>query len=344
MLTFEQKRFAYDKYTFNSNIQNILNFMTPVSRLDEKIEEFKEQRAKYIGYAAIFYTLAGIISVYYFNYRSYFEIRGWDVFYRSLIFIASIVPFIVITVLNGPARDVDNDLNNFIMPFLQKLQKYVSPLTNVSLITDLGPKLSKNKKLNTETYADAYEYPWFSMNFPLADDLRVAVDLTDNIGFYGKTTTSKNTNASVFANLQTKVALRFVFQQGNYKQFNDMKDCELLWETEGDNTVLTVKSSVRRFVEFYFPSTKTVGLIFDNDYCFNLIESVYTKLRGINDSELTPENLRKVAAELQEKARRLESEAQGLLDKADSIEASLVKETSIIEDAEVEATEVMEEE
>lgn len=43
MLTFEQKIFAYDKYTFNSNIQTILDFMTPVSKLDEKIEEFKSK-------------------------------------------------------------------------------------------------------------------------------------------------------------------------------------------------------------------------------------------------------------------------------------------------------------
>ena len=337
MLTFEQKRFAYDKYTFNSNIQTILDFMTPVSKLDEKIEEFKKQRSKFIGYAAIFYTLAGIISIYYFKYHSYFEYYGWDIFYRGLIFVASVMPFVLIAVLNGPARDVDNDLNNFIMPFLQKIQKYVSPLTNVTLITDLGPKLSKNKKLNTETYADAYEYQWFSMSLPLADNLKVLIDLTDNIGFYGKTTTSKATNSSVFSNLQTNVIMRFVFPKDSYKQFDSLKDCELAWETDGDKTVLTVKSSLRRFVEFYFPSTKTVGLTFDNNYCLNLIDSVYAKLRGINDSEFTPENLRKMAEELFEKARRLEKEAADLLEKADAIEESLVKETSIIEDVEAEA-------
>lgn len=336
MLTFEQKRFAYDKYTFNSNIQTILDFMTPVSRLDERIEEVKKQRLKFIGYAAIYYTLAGIISIYYFKFHSLLEYYGWDTFYRGLIFVASLVPFVLIAYLNGPARDVDNDLNNFIMPFLKKIQKYVSPFTNVTLITDLGSKLSKNKKLNTETYADAYENRWFSMELPLADNLKVLIDLTDNIGFYGKTTTSKVANHTVFSNLQTNIILRFVFPKDNYKQFYSLKDCELTWETDGDKTVLTVKSSLRRFVEFYFPSTKIVGLTFDNNYCLNLIDSVYAKLRGINDSEFTPENLRKIAEELFEKARRLEKEAAGLLEKANAIEESLVKETSIIEDAETE--------
>ena len=105
--------------------------------------------------------------------------------------------------------------------------------------------------------------------------------------------------------------------------------------------MLTVKSRIKRDVEFFIPSSNILGLTFDNNYCLNLIDSVYAKLRGLNEKDFTPEVLREMALKLKEKAKKLEEEAQKLLDEAESIEEKISRPVSLIE--ETEETEEMEE-
>lgn len=337
MLTNEEKKFAYNKYFFNCSVDTILNFINPISSLDEKIERAKFLRKKYIGYAAIFYTLSAILSICYFLYYKTFG--EWGNYYRWLIFASSVVPFVFIYNLEGPAKDVDNDLNNFIVPFLENIQRYIDSSTKVTLITDLGAKLSEDKKLNTETYADSYEYSWFSLEFPLAENLKTSIDLKDRISFYGKKTKNNTNNSNVFSELNTTITLGFVFKKGSYKEFDELKNCDVSWKSEGENRVLTVKTKIKREVEFYVPSTNTVGLVFDNNYCLQLMDSVYGKLRGIEAGGLTPETMRIMAAQLKIRAAKIEAEAEELLRKADSLDAKLKAETSsIIEIAEAEGT------
>ena len=334
MLTVEEKKFAYNKYFFNSSIDTILNFMYPVSNLDEKIEKAKVFRRKYIGFAAILYTLSAIVSVYYFLFYDVFDSMGWAEHYRWLIFASSVVPFVFIYNLDGPAKDVDNDLNNFIIPFLERIQKYVDSSTKITLITDLGLKLNSDKKLNTETYADSYEYSWFAVKLPLTNDLNVAVDLTDRVSFYGKKTKNDSNNLNVFSDLHTTISLRFEFKEGLYKYFGELDNCEVSWSSEGEDRVLIVKSRIKRNVEFFIPSSNILGLTFDNNYCLNLIDSVYAKLRGLNEKDFTPEVLREMALKLKEKAKKLEEEAQKLLDEAESIEEKISRPVSLIEETE----------
>ena len=190
-LNSEQKRFAYGKYNFYDRISSILDFMDPVSKMDVKIEEVKSNSGSIEFW--IFFILAALVALILFlkkNIAEYFNIAPEII--NSTVIPITIGIFVLAFVAYGfyywshINRDVDNDLNNFIIPFLNKVSKYINKDTYIKLTTNLSSKLSRKNIIETGTYADCLSLPWFSAELPFDNNIKVFVDLTYIINCFGK--------------------------------------------------------------------------------------------------------------------------------------------------------------
>ena len=284
-LNSEQKKFAYGKYTFNDRVRSILDFMDPVSKLDVKIEEVKKSSGSFeLIIFILFVIIVGLI--YYF--RDFIG-QSFTISPESItkIIIPTIVGlFVFAFVIYGfiywshITRDVDNDLNNFIIPFLKQIEKYIKQDTSIKLTTDLSQKLNKKHRAQTGTYADTLTIPWFSATLPFDNGITVFVDLTYVLSCFGKLESVRT--GKEFKELKMKAEFRFVFpKKPSFNKFDYIGANYILdWSETENEYSLCVKTTEDCSVEFYRDADKTLGLIFDNNFCNDIIDEVYAKITG----------------------------------------------------------------
>lgn len=284
-LNSEQKRFAYGRYDFNDRISSILDFMEPISKMDVKIEEVKSTSGSYEFFIFIFFAvITGLVFLFKAYIADYFKIAPETV--TSLIIPSLIGIFVLVFLIYGffywshINRDVDNDLNNFIIPFLQKVSKYINKDTCINLTTDLSPKLSRKNIVPSGTYADYLNLHWFSAQLPFDNNIKVFVDLTYIINCYGKL--SRVHNADAFKDLKMKMELRFVFPKRiSFQKFEYIGANYILdWKETQNEYSLIVKTVEDCKVEFYREIDRTLGLIFDNDAVIDIIDDIYARITG----------------------------------------------------------------
>ena len=284
-LNSEQKRFAYGRYEFYDRIQSILDFMDPVSRMDVKIEEVKSSSGSYELFIFIFFAvITSLVYIFKAYIADYFKIPPETI--TSTVIPILIGVFVVFFVAYGfiywshITRDVDNDLNNFIIPFLQKVSKYINKETAINLTTDLSPKLSRKNIVPSGTYADYLNLHWFSAQLPFDNNIKVFVDLTYIINCYGKL--SRVHNADAFKDLKMKMELRFIFPKRiSFQKFEYIGANYILeWAETANEYSLTVKTVEQCQVEFYREIDRTLGLIFDNDAVIDIIDDIYARITG----------------------------------------------------------------
>lgn len=284
-LTSEQKRFAYGRYDFNDRISSILDFMDPVSKMDVKIEEVKSSSGS-IEFFTLFFLALVVVLTYIFKSQiaEYFKIAPEAI--TSTVIPVLIGVFVVFFVVYGFIywshinRDVDNDLNNFIIPFLQKVSKYINKDTYINLTTDLSPKLSRKNIIPSGTYADYLSLHWFSAQLPFDNNIKVFVDLTYIINCYGKLSLVRSANA--FKDLKMKIELRFVFpKKASFEKFEYIGANYIIdWKETSNEYSLSVKTVEDCKVEFYREIDKTLGLLFDNDAVIDIIDDIYARITG----------------------------------------------------------------
>ena len=281
-LNSEQKKFAYGKYVFYDKIKSILDFMDPVSNLDVKVEEVKSKTNSFKFFILLIFIITGIlVSHYYKNLLAeYFKIDP------TIITPAAIAISVIILVFYGLYYwkhinlDVDNDLNNFIIPFLQKVEKYINKNTSIKLITNLSSKLDKKNKVDSGTYADNLVLPWFSAELPLENNIKVFIDLTYIINCFGKLEAIHSGEA--FKSLKMKAELRFVFpKRPSFEKFDYIGANYVLdWNETDKEYSLSIKTIQDCSVEFYRDIDKKLGLIFDNNFCNDIIDDVFARITG----------------------------------------------------------------
>ena len=284
-LNSEQKKFAYGRYFFNDRISSILDFMDPVSKMDVKIEEVKSSSSSIEFW--IFFILAALIALLFFlkkNIAEYFNIAPEVI--NSTIIPITIGIFVFAFVAYGfyywshINRDVDNDLNNFIIPFLQNVSKYINKDTFIGLTTDLSSKLSRKNIVPSGTYADCLNLHWFSAQLPFDNNIKVFVDLTYIINCYGKLAIVHSVDS--FKDFKMKIELRFVFPKRiNFEKFEYIGANYILdWQETPNEYILSIKTLEECKVEFYREIDKTLGLIFDNDAVIDVIDDIYARITG----------------------------------------------------------------
>ena len=281
----EQKKFAYGKYEFYDQIKSILDFMDPVSKLDVKIEEVKSSSGPVEFW--IFILLAIVVTIVHF--ARFFIAEKFNIYPATVdktvipTIIGCFVLYFVIYGINywtHITRDVDNDLNNFIIPFLQKIEKYVGKENRIKLTTNLSSKLSKKNKTDTGSYADSLVLPWFNAELPFDNGIKVIVDLTYVINCYGKLEVIRN--AGAFKDLLIKSEFKFIFpKRPTFQKFEYIGANYILdWKETEKDYFLTIKTVEKCDVEFYRDADKTLGLIFDNNFCNDIIDDIYARITG----------------------------------------------------------------
>ena len=284
-LNSEQKKFAYGRYEFYDRIQSILDFMDPVSKMDVKIEEVKSSSGA-IEFLTLFLLGLAVVLTYIFKIQiaDYFKIAPELI--TSTVIPILIGVFVVFFVVYGfiywshISRDVDNDLNNFVIPFLQKVSKYINKETAINLTTDFSPKLSRKNIIPSGTYADYLNLHWFSAQLPFDNNIKVFVDLTYIINCYGKL--SRVHSADAFKDLKMKMELRFIFPKKiNFQKFEYIGANYILdWQETQNEYSLSVKTVEDCKVEFYREIDRTLGLLFDNDAVIDIIDDIYARITG----------------------------------------------------------------
>ena len=284
-LNSEQKRFAYGRYEFYDRIQSILDFMDPVSKMDVKIEEVKSSSGSFELIIFLFFAVVtGLVYLFRASIAEYFNITPETV--TSIVIPSLIGIFVLVFVVFGFIywshinRDVDNDLNNFIIPFLQKVNKYINKDTYINLTTDLSPKLSRKNIVPSGTYADCLNLHWFSAQLPFDNNIKVFVDLTYIINCYGKL--SRIHSADAFKDLKMKLELRFIFPKRiDFQKFEYIGANYILdWQETQNEYSLIVKTVEDCKVEFYREIDRTLGLLFDNDAVIDIIDDIYARITG----------------------------------------------------------------
>ena len=284
-LSKEQKQFAYGKYVFNNRIESILDFMDPVSKLDVKIEEVKGSSGS-VEFS-VFFILAIVVAIVYYAKDWIAKTLNTNPSVVTSIMIPSIIGcFVFYFVIYGIYyyrhinKDVDNDLNNFIIPFLKQINKYIDKSTPIKLITDLSSKLNRKNKIPTGAYADTLVLPWFSGEFLFDNGIKVFVDLTYVIDCYGKLEIIHS--GKDFKELNMKAEIRFVFpKKPSFNRFDYLGAKYILDWSESENEYsLKIKTVEKCDVEFYRESDKTLGLLFDKNFCIDIIDEVYAKITG----------------------------------------------------------------
>lgn len=284
-LNSEQKRFAYGKYNFYDRISSILDFMDPVSKMDVKIEEVKSSSGSIEFW--IFFILAALVALILFlkkNIAEYFNIAPEII--NSTVIPITIGIFVLAFVAYGfyywshINRDVDNDLNNFIIPFLNKVSKYINKDTYIKLTTNLSSKLSRKNIIETGTYADCLSLPWFSAELPFDNNIKVFVDLTYIINCFGKLNLVHSADA--FKELNMKMEFKFVFpKRTDFEKFDYIGANYIIdWSESKDEYILKIRTVEKCSVEFYREIDKTLGLIFDNDAVIDVIDDIYARITG----------------------------------------------------------------
>ena len=283
----EQKKFAYGRYVFYDNIKSILDFMDPVSKFDEEIENIKAGYDK--NYAVIWLFVGSLIlllcSIFSNKIGEFFEITHED-FLVFLYILCSVLIFVCyFTYLkffkNVLKYDVDNDLNNFVIPFLQKVDKYVDKNTEIKLVTDLSRKLNKKYLKDMGTFDETLIIPWFSAELPFKDNFKVYIDLTYVINCYGKLKLVRS--ADLLKGYKMNVDLRFVFPKTHFiTRFDRIRDIVVEWEDLPKDYSLKVSTVVNCNIEFYRTIDGVLGLLFDNDICNDIIDEVYAKVTGFD--------------------------------------------------------------
>lgn len=284
-LNSEQKQFAYGKYSFNDSIKSILDFMDPVSKLDVKIEEVKKSSGSFeLVIFILFIVIVGLIYFFKDFIATTFIISPESI---TKIIIPTIIGlFVFAFVIYGfvywshITRDVDNDLNNFIIPFLKQVNKYIKQDTSIKLTTDLSQKLNKKHRAQTGTYADSLNIPWFSATLPFDNGITVFVDLTYILNCFGKIDSVRT--GKEFKELKMKAELRFVFpKKPSFKKFDYIGANYILeWSETEKEYSLCVKTTEDCYVEFYRDADKTLGLLFDSNFCNDLIDDIYARITG----------------------------------------------------------------
>ena len=284
-LSSEQKKFAYGKYFFNNKIQSILDFMDPVSKMDVKIEEVKSSSG-WVEFLILVIAIIAVILTYIFR-ASIADFLNISVeLYTTTVIPVIIGVFVVFFVIYGYIywshinRDVDNDLNNFIIPFLKQISKYIDKDTSIRLTTNLSSKLNKKNMVPAGTYADTLILPWFSGQFPFNNGINVFVNLSYVIDCFGKLSSVRS--GKDFKELNIKAEFKFVFpKKPSFKKFDYIGANYIMdWvETEKEYS-LTIKTVEKCSVEFYREADRNLGLIFDNNFCSDLIDEVYAKITG----------------------------------------------------------------
>ncbi len=361
-LTREQKKFAYGRYVFYDNVKSILDFMDPVSKFDEEIEEIKANSQT--NYSVICIVASAFIllicSIYSDIIIEATELDTNDFYYilYALCMVLIAVSYYMYNKFfkNTLKYDVDNDLNNFVVPFLQRIEKYVDKNTQIKLVTDLGLKLKSKYKVKTGTYDDRLIIPWFSAELPFKDDFRVFVDLTYVINCFGKLESLRT--ADSLKDYKMKVNLRFVFPKTHlFTRFDRINNYMLEWEETPKDYCLNVKTLEDCKIEFYRTIDGVLGLLFDNDICNNIIDQVYAKVTGFNafiDKDANDDTddsyiggskedelifLRKLLESKEKEINELKEKINELY--SESIEISVVSDESNVEEAK-ETTEINE--
>ena len=283
----EQKKFAYGRYVFYDSVRSILTFMDPVSKFDEEIEKIKaNSQTNY--YVISIVVSAFILLVCSLNSNSIIEVTGLDTndFYYILYALCIVLVVFSYYIYNKYFKntlkyDVDNDLNNFVIPFLQRIEKYVDKDTQIKLVTDLGFKLKSKYKVKTGTFDDRLIIPWFSAELPFKDDFKVFIDLNYVINCFGKVEAIHT--ADSIKDYKMKINLRFIFPKTHlFTRFDRINDYILEWEETPKEYCLNVKTLEDCKIEFYRTVDGALGLLFDNDVCNNIIDQVYAKVTGFN--------------------------------------------------------------
>ena len=163
---------------------------------------------------------------------------------------------------------------------MRRVEKYIDKNTYIKLETYLGQKLNKKYKSQSGTYADILTIPWFSAELPINNDIKVFVNLTYVISCFGKLETVHN--GRDYKELKMKIELRFVFpKKPSFEKFDYIGANYILdWSESEKEYSLSIKTFEDCTVEFYREADRTLGLVFDNDCCNDIIDDVYARITG----------------------------------------------------------------